>query len=278
MAVAKDIAIYLISTPRLDMDGVSAWLADLGVFEQADKLGINFTLPDELSDASTMIGLAGKRCYNSFVPGLNPNVTKTRQDWTEYLDNILASSHGSVLEHASYTFAFENVSRVFTAELCRHRAGCAISEQSLRYVRFDEELPYWLPIMFRPEAGDNALLTERKRLSRELFQKAFLEDQENYQRFCEIWGIATAKDFTEKKILTSAARRLIGMGVCTGMVWTGNFRALRHVLALRCSPHAEEEICYVFTQVAKLMIEAEPALFADFEMQDGFFVPKYKKV
>ena len=70
--------------------------------------------------------MAAKRCYMSFEAGLNPNVTRVRKDLTEYLDNVLKSGHGSVLEHATYTFAIENVSRVFTGELNRHRAGVGI--------------------------------------------------------------------------------------------------------------------------------------------------------
>ena len=51
---------------------------------------------------------------------------------------MLRSAHGSVLEHANYSFAFRNVSRVFTHELIRHRAGSAFSQESLRYVRLTD--------------------------------------------------------------------------------------------------------------------------------------------
>ena len=278
MAQAKEIEIYLIAGTQLRAPGVAFWLGDLGVYKKAEELGMTFDLPMEMSGAATLVGLAGKRCYNSFVPGLNANVTKTRRDWVEYLDNILHSGHGSVTEHSTYTFAFEGVSRVFTAELCRHRAGCAISEQSLRYVRFDENLSYWMPLLIQDAPDDSEEVADKKRRSRELFQKAFDQDQENYLEFCRIWGVETAKDFKEKKLITSAARRIVGMGVCTGIVWTGNLRALRHVLEMRCSPHAEEEICYVFTQVAKMMIDAEPSLFGDFHLKDGYYVPVYRKV
>src|SRR3954470_18901298 len=55
----------------------------------------------------------GRMCYRSWAPGLNPNVTRVRADSTAYLENILRSAHGSVLEHANYSFVFHNVSRVF---------------------------------------------------------------------------------------------------------------------------------------------------------------------
>ena len=52
-------------------------------------------------------------CYRSWEPGLNPNVRKVREDQEAYLQNILKQQHGSVLQHASFTFVLHNVSRVF---------------------------------------------------------------------------------------------------------------------------------------------------------------------
>jgi len=60
-----------------------------------------------------LVEFAGRACYRSWEPGLNPNVGKIRTDQREYFANILRSAHGSVLEHASYSFALRNCSRVF---------------------------------------------------------------------------------------------------------------------------------------------------------------------
>ena len=51
----------------------------------------------------------GRACYRSWEPGLNANVSKVRTDQHEYFANILRSAHGSVLEHANYSFALRNV-------------------------------------------------------------------------------------------------------------------------------------------------------------------------
>ena len=56
-----------------------------------------------------LIALAGKRCYQSFQTSLNPNITRIRKDYVTYFDNILASGHGSVLEHSVYNFAIEKL-------------------------------------------------------------------------------------------------------------------------------------------------------------------------
>ncbi len=87
------------------------------------------------NNAEFLIELAGRSCYKSFGVGLNPNVTRIRENSKDYLTNVLEKGDGSILEHASVTFAFLNVSRIFTHELVRHRAGTAISQESLRYVR-----------------------------------------------------------------------------------------------------------------------------------------------
>ena len=60
-----------------------------------------------------LVEFGGRACYRSWEPGLNPNVTRIRTDRREYFANILRSGHGSVLEHANYSFALRNVSRVF---------------------------------------------------------------------------------------------------------------------------------------------------------------------
>ena len=65
----------------------------------------------------------------------------------------------------------------------------------------------------------------------------------------------------------------------TGGVWTFNLRALRHIITLRANEHAEEEICYVFGQIAKYICEKEPRIFGDFEqLKGGFWKPIYVKV
>ena len=57
------------------------------------------------SDAELLIEFAGRLCYRSWEPGLNPNVRKIRTDRGEYFGNLLASGHGSVLEHANFTLS-----------------------------------------------------------------------------------------------------------------------------------------------------------------------------
>jgi thymidylate synthase (FAD) len=265
----REIEIFQIAKTQVVKSEVERWLTYLKA--------TTFEWPEDVTNPAFLIALAGKRCYMSFEAGLNPNVTKIRKEYSEYFDNILASGHGSVLEHSVYSFAIENCTRVFTAEMNRHRAGWAISEGSLRFIRFDKEVPYWLPDSLRPAPDDDDELKEKKERSRHIFDRAFRNQEREYAALLEIWNVGD-KNFDYKKKVTSCLRRIIGLGVCTGGVWTGNIRALRHVLTMRCSSVAEEEILHVFSRIAKLMHDEEPHLFGDFEIVDGYWKPKYIKV
>ena len=275
-----EIEFFNIASTKVNQIEVKRWLTHVG----AD----NFVIPEDgaVSDPALLIALAAKRCYMSFEAGLNPNVTKVRKDYVEFFDNILKSGHGSVLEHAVFTFAIEGVSRVFTAEMNRHRAGWAISEGSLRYIRFTD-IPWWMPLSMREKEGDSEDLANRKKETRDKFKQAFEHQEQMYTDLLNIWTLDEAKElgykgkeiFEYKKKLTSQFRRIVGLGVATGGVWSGNVRALRHVLAMRCSPAAEEEICHVFSRIALMMRDKEPLLFGDFyENDDGYWVPEYVKV
>ena len=269
-----DIKIFNIARTVVDREAVRQWLDYVGA--------TGYEIPDEniASNPALLIALAAKRCYMSFEEGLNPNVTKIRKDMVAYLENVLKSGHGSVLEHSVYSFAMEGVSRVFTAEMNRHRAGWAISEGSLRFIRFDKDIPYWLPTSLQENQTDDPDLVQRKRKSVEVFKSAFGHQEEAYAELLRIWDMDdTHHNFHYKKVVTSCLRRIVGLGVATGGVWTGNIRALRHVISMRATEAAEEEIFYVFGQIGKMMIEKEPLLFGDFSQNDmGAFTPKYWKV
>lgn len=266
--------VFMIARSLLIKENVRKWLSYIGA--------TNYHVNEEDTDGEAIIKLAAKRCYMSFGVGLNPNITRTRENTVEYIDNILSSRHGSVLAHVNYTFAIEDVSRVFTAEMNRHSAGTAISEGSLRYVRFTD-IPWWIPQSMIPTEEDSDDIRERKALTLQVFIRQFNYQEQGYRMLEEIWDLkgeaANEKTFSAKKKLTSLFRRIIGMGVATGGVWTGNIRALRHILTERNDPAAEEEILLVAGLLLEQMMVAEPVLFGDFtENESGYWEPKYRKV
>ena len=266
--------VFLIGRSTIQHGEVRAWLNDIG----ADQYHVEETV----TSGEQLTQLAGKRCYMSFQPGLNPNIERVRTDMAEFITNILNVGHGSVLEHVVYNFAIEHVSRVFTGEMNRHRAGMAISEGSMRFIRFDD-IPWVQTEILRLEnyEGDElTALREKVRMTIALFNKAFEEDERNYRMFESIWAdeLAPTSSFKQKKTLTSLGRRIIGMGVATGGVWSGNLRALRHIFTMRCDAAAEEEILEVASLMLEKMREAEPLIFGDFHVVDGYWQPTYRGV
>ena len=201
-----------------------------------------------------IVEFGGRACYRSWEPGLNPNVTRVRTDQREYFANILRSAHGSVLEHANYSFALRGVSRTFTHELVRHRAGSAFSQESLRYVRLTD-------IGFRVPP---ALEPVRERVL------AIVEQLEEFQvsAASELRIDDDGVPFHVKKEVTSALRRLAPIGLSTDIVWTANARTLRHVIEMRTAPGAEAELRLVFDTVARMLQDEAPGLFQDFARAD----------
>lgn len=259
-------SVRLIARPQVDWEAVGEYLEEVGGIDWLKRT--NITQEAKEAEGQDLIEFGGRLCYRSWEPGLNPNVTRIRADQETYFANLLASGHGSVLEHANYTFIFHNVSRVFTHELCRHRAGCAISQESMRFVRLTD-IPFWLPEWAKE---DPALKENIDDLvdSLEAFQrgmaKHFKLDEE---------GVP----FAEKKAKTSFMRRFAPDGVATGLVWTANVRALRHVITMRTDGPAEEEIRLVFDKVAEIMQREAPLLFSDMDRDEtGQWTPTHRKV
>jgi thymidylate synthase (FAD) len=258
---------FLIARPSLNWEGIQAYLDLVGGQAHYEKMRLN---PDE-QHGSLLTEFAGRACYRSWDIGLNPNVTRIRTDRNQYLANILNTGHGSVLEHANYSFVLANVSRVFTHELVRHRAGWAFSQESMRYVRLDD-IGFQHPEIFPDSVDGDALYEQAQQL---------LEDMENFQiDAARVHNLDDPdKPFSEKKAITSAMRRYAPDGLSTTIVFTANVRALRWVTQLRTDPAAEVEIRYVMDQVAEIMLKEEPALFQDFEVDDdGAWRPANRKV
>jgi thymidylate synthase (FAD) len=274
-------SVFLIARPSLDVEGMRGYLRDVGGeswlqrrlgeagavtdMREADGAADAGDHHGALNAGELLVEFAGRACYRSWEPGLNPNVSKVRTDQREYFANILRSAHGSVLEHANWSFALRNVSRTFTHELVRHRAGSAFSQESLRYVRL-ADIGFRVPPALEP-------LRERVLSIVEQLEQFQLEGA----RALELDGEGVP--FHVKKEVTSALRRLAPIGLSTDIIWTANARTLRHVIEMRTAPGAEEELRLVFDRIARVMQAEAPGLFQDFARHDdGSWVPEHRKV
>lgn len=256
-------AVYLVARPSVRVEGMRDYLDDVGGASWLDRRLEETEEPP--NDGELLVEFGGRMCYRSWEPGLNPNVTRIRTDKDEYFENLLRSLHGSVLEHANYSFAFRNVSRVFTHELVRHRAGSAFSQESLRYVRLTD-IGFRVPPALEPIREQVVALVEQLEEFQVTAADSLGLDDE---------GVP----FSVKKEITSALRRLAPIGLSTDIIWTANLRTLRHVIEMRTATGAEEELRLVFDKVARTMCEEAPGLFQDFSRtDDGSWIPEHRKV
>ncbi len=251
--------VFLVGESAVNQQGMDAYLSHVGVPEWTT---------DAPSDSEKIMEFMGRLCYRSWKPGMNANVTKVREGNAAYLGNILNVKHGSVIEHPVTHWVFADVSRVFTHELVRHRAGTAISQESLRFVRLTD-LGLWLP----SEVEADPIL-------KEMFESTFKSLEEIQLRMAKHLGLDDeGKNFKDKKILTSLMRRAAPIGLATTIGITTNYRAFRHIITMRTEGSAEVEIRLVMDQVMEIAKTRWPNVLQDFSRTpDGTWVPRNVKV
>ena len=162
------------------------------------------------------------------------------------LDGAMRCGHESVLEHASFTFRLEGVSRALLAQLTRHRIA-SFSVESQRYVSMADSFDYVIPL------GVYALGTgavERYRVQMDIIHDWYREWQER------LMGAGATPEGANED-----ARFVLPNAAATTITVTMNARELRHFFALRCCNRAQWEI----REAANIMLlrckEVAPKLF-----------------
>jgi thymidylate synthase (FAD) len=192
---------------------------------------------------------AGRVCYMSQH---NPANRTT----AEYLENIKRQGHGSVLEHAVYVLLIEGISRSCSHELVRHRAGFGYSQLSQRYVDESHAAFVMPPAMI----GDERLETAWEREMANA-QAAYVHAVE---ALTERYAWVTDK-VHRRKVAREAARSVLPNATEVKIVVSGNARAWRTMLELRCSEGAELEIRRMAIACLRVLQREAVALFSDFE-------------
>ena len=114
---------FLIGATAIRRDELTAYLKEIGA-EGWES--------DAKNDIAEIVEVYSRGCYMSFDESLNDNLTRVRKTNIGHIKNIIEQQHGCVMTHGYLNFQFTGISRVFTAELCRHPTGAGISERSLR--------------------------------------------------------------------------------------------------------------------------------------------------
>lgn len=248
--------VIMLARPRINVAGLKDFLEG---FDPSLGFPAYLDDPTQLPDSSQLCKTAGQLCYASFGPRRTTN-----ENATAYFERLTSAGHGSVLEHASFSFLLYGISRSVTHELVRHRAGVGFSQISQRYVsgavlRFVERPEY------QGDAELHQLFEERAdRAAREYETMAstLLERQEKGAALLD----AEYKTDARKKV-QQTARSLLPNETEAPMVFTGNVRALRHIIEMRADEHAESEIRALAVRLFLCLVIADPILFGDYRLQ-----------
>lgn len=163
-----------------------------------------------------------------------------------------------MLEHAVWNFAITGVSRSFTHELIRHRAGFGYSQLSQRFVD-ESTCDFVEPDCIAGDPELHAIWEESIRASHEAYR--VLADK-LAQKFGDV------KDRTlRRKLARQASRSVLPNATETKIFVTANARALRHFIEMRASEHAEPEIRKVAVQMLRLLMHEAPNVFGDYTFE-----------
>ncbi len=199
---------------------------------------MNVTLIEHTPNPEQIVALAARLCYSPVSIGELREKLESA-DIEKYLDKIMSLGHHSVLEHVSFTFAVEGVSRVTTHQLVRHRIA-SFSQQSQRYVSHKE---YFTSIM--PDTiAENSEARQIFAFMSETVHKAYAQ-------------------LVEMGIPPEDARYILPNATETKIIMTMNARELRHFFALRCCQRAQWEIREMSIEMLSLARRAAPIIFRD---------------
>ena len=205
------------------------------------------------------VACAAKLCYaaadiDTVMDGL------TDEKAGSFLDMLTEIGHESPIEHASFTFGIEGVSRSLLAQITRHRLA-SYSVQSQRYVK-ESSFEFVVPpeIAAMPEA-------------RREFLMAMEEDQRHYEKLSELLQRKHETEFlaegldekearrkAEKKAIEDA-RFVLPNACATKLICTMNARSLMNFFTHRCCHRAQWEIRELAVEMLKLVREAAPNMF-----------------
>jgi len=239
LKIVREPRIFLVGRQTLDPAGIEGFLGEHGLTWQTDtEVG-----------GEALAEIAGRVCYMSYGKGRKTN--------REFLEHLVEVGHGSVLEHAVWSFLITGVSRSFTHELIRHR-HFSYSQLSQRYVD-ESDSDFIEPEVIASDPALHAVWTEAVDAARAAYDRLIAGLVEKYSDLSD--------KTLRRKLARQAARSVLPNATETKIFVTGNARALRHFIEMRGSEFAEVEIRKVALEMLRLMQSEAPSMFADYTVE-----------
>jgi thymidylate synthase (FAD) len=249
---------FLVSEPRVFVVGVQRVVQkNLRAFLRSEGFPEWKSTSDRPSEVLPEV--AGRVCYLSFGKG---------RPHDEYVENLKRERHGSVLEHAVVSFILTGVSRSFTHECVRHRAGWAYSQLSQRFVD-EREAQYVVPWAIRRYASTRKLFRELAEANQRGYAKlkeTLIEANQKYKIIGSSF-VPRRIDTRTIKLVNGAARSVLANATETKIFCTVNARALRHFLEMRANVAADHEIRMVAMAIYYAVLEYMPDLLSDYVVE-----------
>ena len=220
---------------------------------------MNVRLISHTNVPENLVSIAARLCYSA---DSIENVSKkiTDENAGKFVENLLEFGHESPIEHVTFTFAIEGVSRALLAQITRHRIA-SFSVRSQRYVT-EENFNFVIP----PEI-------EKNEKARDIFLNFINESKNCYSKLLEILVEDKKKtlldDGVEEKVAEKRAikksaedARFVLPNACsTQFIVTMNARSLLNFFRLRCCNRAQWEINELACSMLKLVYKVAPAIF-----------------
>ncbi len=208
------------------------------------EAALNVVLLRHTPEPEEVVAMAAKLCYSpSGVEELKEKIEA--KDQAAFVEKLASIGHLSPIEHVSFSFGIEGISRACSHQLVRHRVA-SYSQQSQRYVR-EEQFDYVVP----PSIKEDPPLAKE-------FEKCMAEAQENYtkvlKRLEELGYKGEAGQQDARYLLPNAAE--------TKIVVTMNARELLHFFRVRTCNRAQWEIREMAERMLALVKKAAPTIFA----------------
>lgn len=220
---------------------------------------VNLKILSNTENPIEVIAMAGKLCYSkSDIEGLLEKITPEEAE--KFVNRLVSFGHESPLEHVSFTFALEGVSRACTHQLVRHRIA-SYSQQSQRYVNLDTTFDYIVPNIIEDmdiAQSDMGYVRDFEE-DMETIHDMYLKWQNRIEKFVEETNYPT-NGMTPKKVANENARALLPNACETKIVFTYNLRTIINFIKHRKCRRAQDEIREVAIAMEQALVEKYPVL------------------
>ena len=215
------------------------------------EVKLNVTLVEHTPDPEKLVALAAKMCYSKLSVGELKNKVSAK-DQKDFIKKIMEMQHFTPIEHVSFTFGVEGVSRALLAQITRHRIA-TFCVKSQRYV--DERSN-------DGKASFNFIIPPSIKKLGKKYVKIYEEQLQTIQGFYDFWFDALDKNPETKDFRNEDSRFVLPNAAETKFVFTMNARELLHFFRLRLCARAQWEIRTLAAKMYYEVKKAAPTLFA----------------